>query len=177
MGLAALSDQRAFVELVRRYEAQVRTLCACLTGNEAIAAELAQDTFLEVWNARERYRPEGRFKELLYMVARNRCRSHARKKWWRQWLPFDETPEDSLPTHASPDELRAGQERDALVRQALSKLPEKFRLPLTLRYVDELDYAAIARIIERTESAARSRVMYGLQALAALLPPEVADGL
>jgi RNA polymerase sigma-70 factor (ECF subfamily) len=64
-------------------------------------------------------------------------------------------------------------DRARLVQAALQKLPEHFRTPLALRFIEELDYEQIAAIIGRTPSAARSRVHYGLQKLAALLPPEV----
>jgi RNA polymerase sigma-70 factor (ECF subfamily) len=55
----------------------------------------------------------------------------------------------------------------------MERLPEKFRVPLALRFVDEMPYEEIARVIGRTTSAARSRVFYGLKELALLLPTEV----
>jgi len=61
----------------------------------------------------------------------------------------------------------------ALVSAALHRLPDKFRVPLALRFVEGMPYDEIAQVIGRTPSAARSRVFYGLKSLAALVPQEV----
>jgi RNA polymerase sigma-70 factor, ECF subfamily len=172
---ARTGNQQAFLTLARRYEARIRSFCTLLVRDQATAYELAQEVFLSLWNSRERLVAKGKFKELLFTIARNHCRTHLRKQRLRQLVGLDaaqlERPEmfSQADSHAD----RETSEARRLVRTALEALPEKFRVPLALRFVENLEYDEIARIIGRTESAARSRIHYGLKELAALLPPEV----
>jgi RNA polymerase sigma-70 factor (ECF subfamily) len=168
MTRAASGDQRAYVELVERYERRVRGFCRVLVRDEVVAYDLAQDVFMKVWARRAQYRPRGRFKEYLFTVARNTCRSYVRKRAVFELLGLRKGFE---PAVAAEEPER--EERLHSLELALLRLPEHFRVPISLRFVDGLDYAAIARVIGRSESAARSRVFYGLKQLAALLPEEV----
>jgi RNA polymerase sigma factor (sigma-70 family) len=170
MALAAGGRAHAFDTLVARHEQRVRRFCGLLTNDEVLARDLSQEVFLKLWATRERYRPEGRLREMLFTFARNLVRSHQRKQALRSVLGLRFGHPEEPATSGDPHE---DSERAMLVNRALQQLPEKFRTPLALRFVDDLAYEEIARVIGRTESAARSRVFYGLKALAALLPPEV----
>lgn len=176
MALAAADDPRAFAEVVARYETRVRGFCRMLLKDDATARDVAQDVFTRVWEGRSRYRAEGRLKELLFTVARNRCRSALRAQRLRSFFggaAKDAKEAEVAAGSADPSrELEAEQNR-RLIAVALEKLPEKFRVPLALRFVDDMPYEEIATVIGRTTSAARSRVFYGLKELAQLLPPEV----
>ena len=55
------------------HAARLRNYCARVVDRHALAEELAQETWLAVWNARSRYVANGRFKVFLYVAARNRC--------------------------------------------------------------------------------------------------------
>lgn len=168
MTLARPGSTAAFSELVRRYEKRVRAFCSCLLKNGDQARDAAQETFLKVWAARARYQPRGKFREMLLTVARNECRVRRRRTWLGRMLrPRMVTGDDEYP---APETMALQSERDALLRAALLGLPEKFAVPLTLRFVEGLEYAAIAAVIGRTESAARSRIYYGLKLLGDVLP-------
>jgi RNA polymerase sigma-70 factor, ECF subfamily len=169
MAEAAAGRPSSFTQLVARHEARVRRFCLLLLKDPALADDVAQEVFLRLWEARARYRSEGRLRELLFTMARNGCRSAGRKAAIRSlFASLVGTPDPEPPR----DELAEAEEH-ALLRSALEKLPEQFRVPLVLRFVEELPYEEIARVIGRTPSAARSRVHYGLKALGELLPPEV----
>lgn len=172
MARAAQGDERAYAELMERYERRVRGFCRLLLRDEASAYDLAQDVFLKVWARRAHYRPQGRFKEFLFMVARNTCRSHARKRAVFDLLGVWVGSEQLERVAVAAPTTSVHDERLHCLELALLRLPERFRVPLTLRFVEGLDYAAIARVIGRTESAARSRVFYGLKLLSGLIPEE-----
>jgi len=170
--LAAAGRTEAFDALVRRHEARLRGHCRSLLGDAALADEAAQETFLKLWNARASYRPDGRFRELLFTIAGNTCRSMGRKAAVRAvFLNFfghePAVTDDAARSHEV-------SEREVAVRRAIATLPPKFREPLLLRFVEDLPYDEIARVIGRTPSAARSRIHYGLKALADALPAELA---
>jgi RNA polymerase sigma-70 factor, ECF subfamily len=171
MALAAADQSRAYVRLVERYQRRVRGFCRVLLRDEALAHDIAQEVFLKIWKRRAQYRPQGRFKEFLFTVARNECRSAARRRLLPElfgWPPSSERVELEASAPEDPAD-----ERLQIVLAALLRLPEKFRVPLSLRFLEGLDYAQIARVIGRSESAARSRVFYGLKQLAAAVPEEV----
>jgi len=172
MALVAEGREAAFGQLVQRHEGAVRSLCNLLLKDEQQARDVAQEVFLRVWRSRERYRPDGKLRVWLFTLARNLCHSASRRRRVLSFLGLEEAHESAAATE-HPAELLLSAESGALVRRALQQLPEKFRLPLSLRFVEGLDYDAIAEIIGRTPSAARSRVHYGLKELQKLLPPEV----
>jgi RNA polymerase sigma-70 factor (ECF subfamily) len=138
----------------------------------ALAHDAAQHTFLALWEQRRRYRPLGRFRELLFTIARNEARRLSRRR--RVLSLFGLVPPGRLEpvAEAHADNLEPMQNA-ALVRSAMERLPEHFRVPLALRFVEGLSHEEIAAVIGRTSSAARSRVHYGLKALAELLPKEL----
>lgn len=172
MALAALGDRGAFGALVARHQGAVRRVCWIITGDEALSRDLAQETMLRVWTARQRYVPRGRLRELLMTTARRLALKAMRRRRWLALLGgAAELPELKGPS--APHEALEDEEQAGLVRAALQRLPERFRVPLHLRFVEGLAYDEIARIIRRTPSAARSRVHYGLKALSELLPVEV----
>lgn len=177
MALAAQDRSAAFVELTHRYEAKLRAFCGMLVKDDTLGRDLAQDVLLNVWRTRARYQARGKFKQLLFMMARNQCRAALRKRRLRRLLGLEDSEgEDGLPDVSSGptlSEQMLDDERQLLIRRALEQLPEKFRLPLMLRFCEEMPYDEIAAIIGRTESATRSRVHYGLKALEEILPPEV----
>lgn len=171
MSSVAHGDRRAFGLLVTRHEVAVRRFCGALLGDAQSGRDAAQETFLAVWKARERYTPRGAFKGYLFTVARRHCYSqHRRRKVARLFLR--EKQEAPTPVAAPHEAALEDQQSRALVRQALNQLPFKFREPLVLRFVENLEYDEIARVIGRTPSAARSRIFYGLRALERHLPPE-----
>jgi RNA polymerase sigma-70 factor (ECF subfamily) len=173
MALAAQDNEAAYVTLVRRYERRIRAFCRLLLRDDILAADTAQEVFLKVWEKRRDYRPGGRMKEYLFTIARHHCQSAARKRSVRVWLGLDEVPEDQLQRPHDGAEAMEEAQTFAMVAAALHRLPDKFRVPLALRFVEGMPYEEIAQVIGRTPSAARSRVFYGLKSLAELLPAEV----
>ena len=76
-------DMDAFEQLVRAYERPVFAMLRRMLGPAAPVEDLAQEAFLRVWRARERYRPEGKFMTWLYRIVwnlgANQVRSWKRK--------------------------------------------------------------------------------------------------
>jgi RNA polymerase sigma-70 factor, ECF subfamily len=173
MALAARDDHAAFVTLLRRYERRIRAFCRLLLRDEILSTDVAQDVFLKVWEKRRDYKPGGRMKEYLFTIARHHCQSVARKRAVRAWLGLEDVPEEQLQRPPEIVEALTEAQALALVSAALHRLPDKFRVPLALRFVEGMPYDEIAQVIGRTPSAARSRVFYGLKSLAALVPEEV----
>lgn len=167
MLLAGAGHRDAFAVLVRRHMKKLENLCARLLGDTVAGQELAQETWLQVSAARERYQAGGQFRIYLYTVARNRCRNQLRDRWRaKRWLGSEPPPID-VPDPAGADHLDAliESERRRGVNAAIAQLPRALREALVFRFSEGLDYADIARIVGRTESAARSRVYLAMERL------------
>jgi RNA polymerase sigma-70 factor, ECF subfamily len=173
MSLVAAGQEQAFSELVRRYQPRVERFCQLLLGDSQAAADAAQEIFCKLWERRLQYRPQNRLRELLFMMARNHCRSLGRRKWLKALVSIEDSVQAQNLEGPRFDQTVERTEQQLIVAAALAKLPEKFRIPLALRFLEEMPYEEIAQIIGRTPSAARSRIHYGLRELASLLPDEV----
>jgi RNA polymerase sigma-70 factor (ECF subfamily) len=67
--VVASRDQRAFAKLVTRYEVLIRSMLARMTGNHALAEDLAQDAFLRAWNKLDSFTGKGSFKGWICRIA------------------------------------------------------------------------------------------------------------
>src|SRR5262249_50086334 len=72
-------DETAFQELFRKFSPRVLQYARRLVGSEARAEELTQDTFVQVFRFRARYRPESRFSTWLFAIATNLCLNELRR--------------------------------------------------------------------------------------------------
>lgn len=126
MALAQAGSHDAFGALVERHARRVVLLCARFVGDGDLAAELAQATWVDLWFARARYRPEGQFVVWLVTAARNRCRNHVRRHGVARKHALAIVALNDGPSAQASDDL-LGAERRRHVRDALAQLPEAMR--------------------------------------------------
>ena len=145
-------DERAYRELVRRYQRPVLNLAWRITGDAEEAAEVAQETFLRVLRSLSTYDPERPLRSWLFKIAANLALDALRRRKRRPRLLEDLRDEDEpaiepVDTGPPPDaalRLDWSHERfDALVRE----LPEHYQAILYLRYREELAYEEIADVL------------------------------
>lgn len=175
MLLAAGGDQRAFATLVRRHEQAVRRFLSRIVGT-ADAVDLAQECFVKLWRASDRYRAEGRFTVFLYRVAKNVAFSSLRWRRLRAAISLSTRPHDddvSAPESIAPDldplARSLASEKSAELNAILSGLKVELRVVLVLRHAEGLDYATIARVLGISEENARARASRGTAWLKAAL--------
>ena len=138
---------------VEAYGNMLYRLCLVMLKNRSDAEDAVQDTILRYMQKAPAFESREHEKAWLLRVASNRCRDLLRFRGRNE--PMD------------PDELRACVEdpESCGIIEALTSLPEKFRLVLTLYYVEERPVAEIAKIIGRTESAVKMRLQKGRRLL------------
>lgn len=129
----------AFDVLVVRHQARLRRVAARQVGGKALAADLAQNTFLEIYRALDRYQGHGAFRSYLYRVLLNQCRMTRRSA-----LVAQRALEDSQPPRSGDDTELLQRERRREVERGLDGLSEKLRDVVVLRYCADLDYEEIA---------------------------------
>ncbi len=149
-------DVRAFAEMVREFQAPIVRYLFRLTGDEELARDLAQDTFVQAYGSLVRTRPGLSLKAWLYRIATNNALRHFRRKALLSFEPFDEGRHGD----AGSDTAQEAADREA-VRQALLKVPEKLRVCVVLHFIDGFKHREIAEMLGISEDAARMRVTRG----------------
>jgi RNA polymerase sigma factor (sigma-70 family) len=154
---------------------RVERLCTVLTGDPQAAADLAQETLLEAWRARDRLDPADDPRPWLDAVARNVClrwrvrsaRRHARER-------LAEAPPDG-DGHDPVGELLERHELAELLERALALLPPETRELLVARYVEERGPQEIAETTGATADAVSMRLARGRSRLRQLIESELAE--
>ena len=134
-----------FPALVDRYQAPLISFLHGMVGSHELAEDLAQDTFLKVYESIQHRRPGQQFTAgWLFRIARNTAIDQLRRKRLISWLPWGQDAMDLIPARGD----IAGQiaERD-LVRQVLAQLPSRYRTCLLLRAVAGLSNPEIAEAL------------------------------
>lgn len=164
MALCAAGSERAFALLVERHSAAVYRYFQVACRDHDLARDLVQETFLRVYQHRERYRSGGAFRNWLFVIAANLARSDRRAKARRP--PPPSLGDRELPSGApSPEQAALAAERLALTRAALEELPAPQREALRLRLLEGHGFEEIGRRLGCPTPTARTRVHYGLKAL------------
>ena len=148
MQQAQADDREAYATLFVRHRGTLTAFLTRFLGNYTMAEDVAQETFLVLWQERARFQPKRRFKVWLYVAARNRANNALRGK---HSLPLDE----SL---VAPGSLAETSERTLLqetVQAALLALPEAQRLAIVLTVYEGFSYREAAQTIGCTEVSAR----------------------
>lgn len=166
--------------------ARLVRLCARLTGDAAVAEDLAQEALLEAWRSREGLREPERFSAWLAGIARNVC-----LRWLRRAgatvartasLSDGEADEETALDAwlASPETLEVELERRelaTLLDRAMALLPPETREALLAHYLEEAPLAEIAERLGVRASAVAVRLQRGRLALRRVLTTELRDEL
>lgn len=161
-------DREAFEMIIRTQSRALFAIAYGILQNRAEAEDVVQDGLIKAWKSRWRVRDPGKFLAWLTTIVRHRARDLARRRR-PEPLPadFSEQPTDS----GEPvDSLRERETADKL-HAALAELPELHRAALTLRYFEELDYAAIEKLLGLSNGALRGILGRALQTLRERLRP------
>jgi len=163
MAKTAGGDELAFEILVRRHETSVLNLIYRYIGDRTKARDLAQETFVRVWRAADRYQPKAKFTTWIYSITANLCLNELRLAKGKKFIPLEtegEGEKESSETHSdasqSPEDLLLAEERGRQVSEALQSLPDSQRMALILKRYENLSYAEIAKVMECSVSAVES---------------------
>jgi RNA polymerase sigma-70 factor (ECF subfamily) len=157
-------DRAAFEELVRRFSRMVYGRLYLELGDVHRAEDLVQETFMRAFRAiRDLANPAG-FRTWLGSVAQSALLDHFRRRGAQRRAEPPRAPAEVLDGVAAPDADADGDAREK-VRGILNSLPEEYRLPLTLRYLDGADYETIQSQLGLAPGALRGILYRGLQLL------------
>jgi RNA polymerase sigma-70 factor, ECF subfamily len=163
-------DHEAFAEIVRRYRNPIVNYLYRFLNDYEEAVDLAQETFVRVYFAIERYHRGFAFSTYVYRIATNLAISELRKRKRRRLLSLtglfqndhDETAEyQPKDERILPDAELVDDEKNRTIARAIAALPEKYRVPIILRDVEGRTYEEVAAIMELGLGTTKSRISRG----------------
>jgi RNA polymerase sigma-70 factor, ECF subfamily len=152
---AQTGDERAFAIILRTYETPVYNYILRLTGDKALAEDLAQEVFLRVFQGLPRFSLRCKFTTWLFQVTKNRVLDELRAKERRPQAPVN--LDDVPPLEAIDQPVERVEAIDALWR-AIDGLNVDLKMALLLRDVVGLSYNEIADALEITLATVKWRI-------------------
>jgi RNA polymerase sigma-70 factor (ECF subfamily) len=163
-----------FETLIERHHDEIHAYLWRLLRNaggataDVEAADLTQDVFLRAYRAFGRLRAGSNYRAWLYKIATN-CAYTALRQGRRRAthsVPLDDGARFAVAAASPPpDQQLAAEEALQRVERAIAALPPKQRMAVVLRYVEELDYGAIAQALECSQDSVRANVYQALRRL------------
>ena len=159
-------DDLALNELMARWQKPLVSFILRYAGNEQDALDLAQETFVRIFESRARYEPRSKFSTWLFTIATNLCRNQAR---WRERHPTvtlhatgedaDSGLETTLPSGEGPPADNAEREDLAsAVRAAIQDLPHDLKTTILLFEYQDLGYEEIGAALKCSPKAVEARL-------------------
>jgi len=163
-------DEAAFGEIMNRYRSPITNYLYRFLNDYEEAVDLAQETFVRVYFALDRYHTQYAFSTYIYRIATNLAISEIRRRKRRRLLSLTGLfqGEDGGEVEFQPPDKRKLQdvelvddERSQVIAKAISALPEKYRVPVVLRDVEGRSYEEVAAIMELGLGTTKSRISRG----------------
>ena len=165
------SKQRQFDALVRSLSGDLFRYAYWLCGDEALAHDLVQETFLRAWRALTDLRETGAAKAWLITILR---REHARL-YERKTPQFSDVSElDMADDRDAVQPEHVGE--DAVIRAAMLRLDPKYREPLLLQVLGGFSCDEIARELGISSAAVMTQLFRARQKLRTMLSGDVSEG-
>ena len=155
-------DERAFGELVSRYESKVYSLALKMLRNPEDAEDVLQDTFLRAYRGIKSFKGNSTFSTWIYRITANSALMRLRKRQLPT-VSIDDADEREAPINIAdwapgPVEQMLNQETQAAMTEAIDALPPEFRQVFVLRDIEELSNAEVAEILDLSVAAVKSRL-------------------
>ena len=162
-------DERRYSVLVDRHRDRAMTLAVRILANREEAEEVVQDAFVRAFRSLGRFRGDSQFTTWFYRILHNVAMSTLQRRGKYQHTSYEEGSGLELEQPANEDgDLLAGIEQKQLlelVEEALRALPERYRVVLTLFYVQEMKYDEITAVLDLPMGTVKTLLFRGRESL------------
>ncbi|MFA6252312.1 MAG: sigma-70 family RNA polymerase sigma factor [Candidatus Paceibacterota bacterium] len=164
-------EKESFEVLVFRYFKIIYNFCYRYVGDQNIAEDITQETFVKVWKNISRFDKSKKFKTWIFQIAKNTCIDYLRKK---KSIPFsnfeNEDGEnvfvDNFADNAPlPDEIFRRKDLSDFLERVIGELPVNHKMVILMRYKDELTFKEISEILNESIDTIKSRYRRGIISL------------
>ena len=159
-------DIDGFEELVRRHSRRVYSTLAGIVGNPDDARDAAQDVFLKAFEKLGQFEGRSKFSTWLLSIAIHEGTEILRQRRALEPLEDSDDDDDFRPRQVQswaddPEQRFSAAERDELVRKGILRLPERYRVALILRDINQLTTEEAAAALDLSVPALKARVLRG----------------
>jgi len=148
-------DESALKEVMKMYKNQIFNYLNLMIGDRELAEELTQDTFVKVYFKAHSLRTEN-LKAWIFTIATNLARSEFRKRKIKNILSLSEVGDIN---YAYEPEIG----NDIMLEQMLSVLPDKYRIPLVMKELNNFSFEEMSDILKKPIGTVKSLVFRGRQ--------------
>lgn len=177
----------AFETLVEKHQKRLVMVLEHLVSDRAQAEDLAQDVFLRVYRARERYVPTAKFSTWLYTITHNVASNSIRKSSRRKEVNLVSSPSGSIPvqplqsmakdkSNLMPNRLADQKEMADVIHEAIQSLGPRQRMAMLLSKYEGMSYIEIADAMDLTTQAVKSLLSRARGNLKSTLEPYLDNG-
>lgn len=163
-------NTNAFSILVDRYKDLIFSLALKMVKNREEAEEVAQDTFIKVFNSLEKFKGDSKFSTWIYKVAYNTCLDRMKKNKKDEGnINIDDFSEHLVKTMENALSKMMDEERKKSIQDCLNLLPSDEGFLLTLFYFEDQSLEEIAKIMDITANNAKVKLFRSRKKLASIL--------
>jgi RNA polymerase sigma-70 factor (ECF subfamily) len=167
VGLIAKGDKDAVRLLFARHNIRVFRFLLRIVGNEAMAEDLLNEVFVEVWRGASRFEARSQVSTWILGIARFKALSALRR---RSYVELDDEAAGLIEDQADdPETLVQKSDRSAILQACLKQLSSAHRQVVDLVYYHEQSIEEVARIIGVPENTVKTRVYYARKRIAELM--------
>ncbi|NUQ19675.1 MAG: sigma-70 family RNA polymerase sigma factor [Gemmatimonadaceae bacterium] len=175
-------EERAFQELVERYQGRLLNFVYRTIGDREKAEDLVQEVFIRVYRHLHRFDRSKKFSTWIYTIASNLAKNELRNRSRNPLVLFqtirknwqeDDRPLQFEDTTARPDDLFRKRHLRELVEDSVAKLPAHHREVFVLRELEGKSYEEIAEITECNLGTVKSRLNRARNAFAEIIEPSL----
>ena len=157
-------DQRKFEQIIKLHERLVTHIVFRMVSEDIDREEICQEVFIKVYQNLAGFNFNAKLSTWIAKIAHNHCINYLRKHKLNllddMGQPDDSTEiqfTESLHTKSSsPDSDSEQKDRSEIIKKEIEKLPEKYKIILTLYHIDELSYKDIGHVVDMPEGTVKS---------------------
>jgi RNA polymerase sigma-70 factor, ECF subfamily len=173
-------EERAFQELVTRYQTRLLNFIFRTIGDREKAEDLVQEVFIRVYRHLHRFDRTKKFSTWVYTIASNLAKNELRNRSRNPLVLFqtlrsnwddDDRPLQFEDSTARPDDMYRKRHLRELVEDTVAKLPEHHRQVFVLRELEGKSYEEIAEITDCNLGTVKSRLNRARNAFASIIEP------
>jgi RNA polymerase sigma-70 factor (ECF subfamily) len=157
-------DEFAFVTLYNRHKEGIYVFCKKVLLDESAAKDVMQETFLRIYENRDRLMKTDAFRSWIYTIARNQCYNYLRRA--KRFVALDPGFVDDSVVETNPFGDLEKSDQVAMVNRLLTSLKIEYREVLVLREYQNLTYDEIAQVMRTSVSSVKSRLFKARRKLA-----------
>jgi RNA polymerase sigma-70 factor (ECF subfamily) len=159
-------NTRAFAVFVDRYKDRAFSLALGLIGERQEAEELVQDAFVRAYKGLAGFRGDAAFGTWFYRILHNLCLTKISRRGKREkmFVGLDETGQENFTGDQDEEgtlEQLENEELNAQVTREVAGLPEKFKTPILLFYIQEMTYDEIAATLDIPVGTVKTNLFRG----------------